>query len=207
VNIHKLLQKVSVTFDGSILLGKHVACDTFQKGRSLAVFTHIHADHMVGFGSALGALGTDVLVSVPTRDLLVAIEGKHLLRRTNFIALNWGSSHTCNEESVTLHPSKHILGSSQVSVEDQEGHRLVYTGDFNSNTQPIDADVLVVDAIYGTLRRNYTASDLYRGNDRPYTEATTERRARLPVLKKRENPTPHGHSSQRRRECSLYFHL
>ena len=160
MNIRKLLQKVSITFDGSILLGKHVACDSFQKGKALAVFTHIHTDHMIGFGSALGALGTDVLVSLPTRDLLVAREGKHLLRRTNFTALNWGSSRTHNEENVTLYPTEHILGSSQVLVEDKEGYRLVYTGDFDSNTQPIEADVLVVDATYGTLCRNYTESDL-----------------------------------------------
>lgn len=160
MDIRKLLQKVSITLDGSILLGKHVACDSFQRGRSLAVFTHIHADHMAGFGSALGALGTNVLVSVPTKDLLVAIEGKHLLRRTNFIALNWGAGHTHDEESVTLYPTKHILGSSQVLVENQKGCRLVYSGDFDSNTRSVEADVLVVDGTYGTLRRNYTTQDL-----------------------------------------------
>ena len=160
MDIRKLLQKVSITFDGSILLGKHVTCDSFQKGRSLAVFTHIHRNHMVGFGSSLGAFGTDVLVSVPTKDLLVAIEGKHLLRRTNFIALNWRAPHTRNEESITFYPTKHILGSSQVLVEDQEGYRIVYTGDFGLNTQPVEANILVVDATYGTFRRNYTLSDL-----------------------------------------------
>jgi len=160
MNVRKLLQKVSISVDGSILLGEHVVCDSFQKGRHLAVFTHIHADHMIGFNSALGAFGTDVLVSVPTRDLLVAIEGKHLLRRTNCKARNWGVRHSHSEENVTLYPTDHILGSSQVLVEDQEGYRLVYTGDFNLNTQPIEADILVVDATYGPLRRNYAMSDV-----------------------------------------------
>lgn len=158
MNACKLFQKASITLDGSILLGKHVACDAFQKGRSIAVFTHIHTNHVVGFGSALGA--GSVVVSFPTRDLLVAIEGKHLLRRTNFIALDWKTPLVCDEETVTLYPAKHILGSSQVLVEDKEGYRLVYTGDFDSNTEPVEADVLVVDATYGISNRNYTMSDL-----------------------------------------------
>jgi putative mRNA 3-end processing factor len=159
MGIHELLEKASVTIEGSILLGKHVVCDTFQKGRPLAVFTHIHSDHMIGFASALGVFGTGVLVSVPTRDLLVALEGRHLLRRTNFVALNWGSKYTCSEDNVTLYPTQHILGSSQVLVEDRDGNRLVYTGDFGSNTQPIESDVLVLDVTYGILRRNYEMHD------------------------------------------------
>ena len=160
MDINKLLQKVSITFDGSILLGKHVACDSFQKGKSIAVFTHIHTDHMIGFATALGAFRTNVLVSVPSKDLLVAIEGRHLLRRTNFSAIDWNTKYTQDEESVTLYPTKHILGSSQVLLEDQEGCRLVYTGDFDSNTQPVETDILIVDATYGTLCRKYTMNDL-----------------------------------------------
>lgn len=160
MSIRKLLRKVSISYDGSILLGKHVACDSFEKGRIAHIFTHIHSDHLIGFGSSLGALGTEVMVSVPTKDLLVAMEGRHLLKRTNFIALDWNNPHEVNEETVTLYPTKHILGSSQVLVEDEEGYRIVYTGDFNSNTKPLNANILVADATCGSLSRNYAMSNL-----------------------------------------------
>jgi putative mRNA 3-end processing factor len=48
----------------------------------------------------------------------------------------------------------HILGAAQVLVEDSEGTRIVYTGDFRiKNTPVIRSDVLVIEATYGNPHR------------------------------------------------------
>lgn len=158
--VQELSENVSIAKDGSILLGSHVVCDGFNKRTPITVFTHIHSDHVFALPRALKSYETEILVSIPTRDLLVAMEGRHLLRRSNFTVLNWGAPHTIQEETITLHKSEHILGSSQVLVEKEEERRIVYTGDFNNDTKPLDADILVIDATYGTLRRNYEMADL-----------------------------------------------
>jgi len=47
--------------------------------------------------------------------------------------------------------SFHILGAAQVLVEDVEGKRIVFTGDFRIDETPVlDADVLVMEATYGS---------------------------------------------------------
>lgn len=153
-------ESVSIKHDGSILLGSNVVCDGFVKRKLVTVFTHIHSDHMFALPRALKSYETKILVSIPTRDLLVAMEGRHLLRRSNFVALNWEDPYVILKDTVTLHKSEHILGSSQVFVEKEGEHRIVYTGDFNNDTQPLEADILVIDAIYGVLRRNYEMADL-----------------------------------------------
>jgi len=156
----KLSENVSIGKDRSILLGSHVVCDGFIKRKPITVFTHIHSDHICSLPRALKSYETEILVSIPTRDLLVAMEGCHLLKRSNLTALKWGAPHTIQEDTITLHKSEHILGSSQVLVEKEEECRIVYTGDFNNETQPLEADILVIDAMYGTLRRNYEMADL-----------------------------------------------
>jgi putative mRNA 3-end processing factor len=54
---------------------------------------------------------------------------------------------------MTFYPSGHIPGSAQVLVEDTEGGRALYTGDFRLPGAPvIDTDVLVIEATYGHPR-------------------------------------------------------
>jgi putative mRNA 3-end processing factor len=54
------------------------------------------------------------------------------------------------DETLTLLPSDHILGSCQVKVQDAEGKILVYTGDFRLPKTPVlEADELVMEATYG----------------------------------------------------------
>jgi putative mRNA 3-end processing factor len=64
--------------------------------------------------------------------------------------LSYGETLTIEDESLTLHRADHILGAAQVLVEDEEGTRCVYTGDFRlSQTPVIEADVLVIESTYG----------------------------------------------------------
>jgi len=86
-----------------------------------------------------------------TRDLIGVLRGKSSLGNGNIYALNYGQTLKYDDERVTLHPADHILGSAQVLVEDKDEARIVYTGDFRiSNTPILEADVLVLEATYGS---------------------------------------------------------
>jgi len=65
--------------------------------------------------------------------------------------MDYGKTVQYGEESITLFPADHILGAAQVLVEDAEGARIVYTGDFRLEGTPVlDADILVMEATYGS---------------------------------------------------------
>jgi len=64
--------------------------------------------------------------------------------------LGYGKTLQHEEERITFFRADHILGAAQVLVEDVEGTRIVYTGDFRLEGTPIlDADILVMEATYG----------------------------------------------------------
>ena len=148
-DISFLEQKVSITKQGAVLLGKYVVCDGFDWDREIAIVTHIHSDHTAHFERCLGYY--DIIFCSPeTKELLITLEGEWLRLRRNLIALPYENAYPHREERVTLYPAKHILGSAQVLVEDQDGVRIVYTGDFDfPNTKPIRTDILVLDATFG----------------------------------------------------------
>jgi len=132
-----------------VLLGKHVACDSSDEFRPLRVVTHAHHDHWVGLQQSLRKCQA-VIMTPATRDLLTVILGSLSPTKRNVQALNYGETFTHRDERLTLHPADHILGAAQVLVEDEEGTRIVYTGDFRmSNTPILEADVLVLEATYG----------------------------------------------------------
>jgi putative mRNA 3-end processing factor len=142
--------KASVTEKGAILLGEHVACDSFDPTRPLRVVTHAHYDHLAGLHQSLQ--NCEAVVMTPaTRDLLEALHNRLILTRDNIKTLDYGEMLSSNGERLTLYPSNHILGSAQVLVEDEDGTRCVYTGDFrlSSETPILEADVLVIEATYG----------------------------------------------------------
>jgi len=141
--------KASITQRGAVLLGEHVACDSFDEFRPLRVVTHAHHDHLIGLQQSLRKCRVVIMTSV-TRDLLAVIRGPSFLRMGNVQAWNYGETLTYMDERLTLHRADHILGAAQVLVEDEEGTRIVYTGDFRmSNTPILEADVLVLEATYG----------------------------------------------------------
>lgn len=144
-----LEQKASITRQGAILLGKYVVCDGFDWDREVCIITHIHADHTAKFETSLGYYKT-ILCSPETKELLITLEGDWLRLRRNLIPLPYEKPYTYKEECITLYPARHMLGSAQVLVEDQDRVRILYTGDFDfPNTKPITADILVLDATFG----------------------------------------------------------
>lgn len=139
-----------MTEKGAILLGKYVACDAYEKTRPLRVVTHAHGDHMNGLGQSLR--NCDMVVMTPaTKDFIDVIKGPRFLSRGNVNAIEYNEPIVYADERLILHRVDHILGAAQVLVEDAEGMRILYTGDFRmSNTPVIESDILVIEATYGS---------------------------------------------------------
>jgi len=154
-----LPSKARVSPRGAILLGDSVACDAFDATRPLRIVTHAHADHLYGLRSSLRSC-EKVLMTAATRDLVRVMNGSNMLGNDPPIeTIEYGETLNFDGERVTLTRADHILGAAQVIVEDSEGVRVAYTGDFRLNgTEPItDCDVLVVEATYGSplCRRSF----------------------------------------------------
>lgn len=142
--------KATITRRGAVLLGKHVACDAFDESRPLRVVTHAHADHIMGLRQSLRAC-EKVLMTRATKDLIDVLRGPLFLMGGFVETLDYGKTFRYEEERVTFFRADHILGAAQVLVEDAEGTRILYTGDFRiAGTPVVDADVLVTEATYGS---------------------------------------------------------
>lgn len=144
--------KATITRRGAVLLGKHVACDAFDESERLRVVTHAHADHLMGLRQSLRAC-KKVLMTRATKDLIDVLKGPLFLMCGLVETLDYGKAFPCEEEQTTFFRADHILGAAQVLVEDAEGTRILYTGDFRiAGTPVVDADVLVMEATYGSPR-------------------------------------------------------
>ena len=143
-------EKASVTDKGAVLLGKNVACDAFDENKPLRIVTHAHADHMVGLQQSLRTC-KKVMMTSATKDLISVMLGPLFLMGGSVETLDYGKTTQFEDERITLHKADHILGAAQVSVEDAEGTRIVFTGDFRLEGTPVlDADILIIEATYGS---------------------------------------------------------
>ena len=143
------LWKARITGNGAVLLGKNVACDAHEPSRPVRVITHAHRDHISGLSQSLRECSW-VLMTEATRDLLAVLRRKDLPRLANALGLKYGREFAFRGEVIRLLKAKHIIGAAQVLVEDEEGTRLLYTGDFKFPGTPVyEADVLVMEATYG----------------------------------------------------------
>ncbi|MCK4320321.1 MBL fold metallo-hydrolase, partial [Candidatus Bathyarchaeota archaeon] len=144
-----MMQKASVTGRGAVLLGKYVACDGFDKARPLRVVTHVHSDHLLGLRRSLRKCEA-VVMTPATKDLIDVMRSPLFLMRGDVKTLDYGEAFVYDDECLTLHFADHILGAAQVLVEDDEGVRILYTGDFRfPGTPVVEADVVVIEATYG----------------------------------------------------------
>jgi putative mRNA 3-end processing factor len=150
-------ERALVTKTGAVLLGDSVACDAFDGSRPLRIVTHAHADHLGGLRKSLKCC-EKVLMTSATRDLAETLNDSLKLRNAPIETVEYGKPVKYGDEKITLLKADHILGASQVLVEDAGGIRIAYSGDFRiENTPVVECDVLVVEATYGTpsCRRNF----------------------------------------------------
>ena len=151
---------IDVRASGAVTLGPDVSCDGFVRAAKIRVQTHVHQDHMRDFHTSKGY--QDILLSKPTRDLLISEFNFDLPSRINIMALDPREPCGFGKSSVQLLPNDHILGSVQVQVELDDGMKVGYSGDF---AWPLDnviqVDALVVDSTYGSPGsvRNYSQGE------------------------------------------------
>ncbi|MCS7139182.1 MAG: MBL fold metallo-hydrolase [Candidatus Nezhaarchaeota archaeon] len=136
----------SVTKGKAIILGNHIVCDAHEDGRDVRVVTHAHHDHIYGLRESL--VKCKVVYATPiTRDVLHVLYGRG---SEGVMPLRYKEPVMVNDEIMVLYPAGHIPGSAQVLVEDSEGRRALYTGDFRlPGATVVETDVLVIEATYG----------------------------------------------------------
>ncbi len=150
-----MAERAGVTKTGAVLLGDSVACDAFDPDRPLRVVTHAHADHLGGLRKSLKCC-KKVLMTAATRDLTETLYDN--LDVSGVETLEYGKVLDYGDEKISFLKADHILGASQVLVEDAGGIRIAWSGDFRLEGTPVvDCDVLVVEATYGSpsCRRNF----------------------------------------------------
>ena len=142
---------VDVFSNGAVRLGRNVICDGFVDLRySYRVQTHIHDDHMADFDRSKGF--QNLVMSQGTYRLLIAERNADLEYRENFYPVEYRERFEIQDGStVSLIPSNHMLGSSQVLLELPTGRRVGYSGDFGwPLNEVIQVEELVVDSTYGS---------------------------------------------------------
>ena len=152
-----LSSKATVTERGAIILGKNVACDAHNENTPLRVVTHAHADHMEGLQKSLRTC-EKTLMTKATKDLIDVMRGPLFLMSGYVETLDYGKTIQYDEENITFFKADHILGAAQVLIEDAEGKRIAFTGDFRIDATPVlEADILVMEATYGSpaCRRSF----------------------------------------------------
>ena len=141
--------RVDVRGSGAITLAGVVTCDGFVEDYPIRVQTHVHTDHMSEFNRSKGF--QDILVSHPTRELLIAEFNADLPDRSNILPVFLNQTMTYGDCQIRLLDNDHMLGSVQVEVQLFNGFRCGYSGDF---AWPIDdvieVDELVLDSTYGS---------------------------------------------------------
>jgi len=148
---------IDISSRGAVRLGEDVVCDGFVYGAGARVQTHVHVDHMHGFDESKGY--QDIILSEPTKSLLLAEINADLICRSNIRAVTDGEEVGVGFSKVALRSNGHMLGSVQVQVELANGTRLGYSSDFQwPLDNVIQVDALVVDSTCGSplCVRQYT---------------------------------------------------
>ena len=156
-----------VRADQTIVLGNHIACDgeaigniDTGKGESGLIISHVHSDHFKEAkvnSSQSGMWKAPLIVSRGTKDLLIPGSGLNIERNQEVNVVEFNAEEPYKFEAkngeevkITLMDAGHMLGSSQIQIEEQDGTRYGYSGDFNGNLNDfIDVDILVLDATNG----------------------------------------------------------
>ncbi|RKU28223.1 hypothetical protein C6497_09560 [Candidatus Poribacteria bacterium] len=141
--------RIDVSASGAVILDKVVSCDGFISDCPIRVQTHVHKDHMSGFNSSIGV--QHIIMSNPTRDLLINEFNAVLPNRSNFVGIPLNQSISHDNFQVRLLNNGHMLGSVQVEVISTDGLRCGYSGDFTWPLEEvIEVEELVLDSTYGS---------------------------------------------------------
>ncbi|MBN2230584.1 MAG: hypothetical protein JW779_13430 [Candidatus Thorarchaeota archaeon] len=125
-----------------------LAFDAGIKGET-TLLSHSHSDHIGGLTRAAHIIATQATFDTWFARNANAFENKIILRVGDMfgqIGVN-----------ITLLNAGHVLGSTMFHLEFDDGLTVLYTGDFNNvdsfvhkAAKPVEADVLITEATYGT---------------------------------------------------------
>jgi Cft2 family RNA processing exonuclease len=131
---------------------------------AFAFVSHGHTDHI---GRHAAGVATP-----PTVALLGHRLGKSRLDPLAFHAPIERAGHR-----LWLEPAGHVLGAAQIVVEDPDGRRLVYTGDFSVRARPtvqaavpVRTDVLITECTFGSPRYVFPSDAEIRERVRVFVE-------------------------------------
>ena len=120
-----------------------------RRRREFGLISHGHADHTARHARPVLTHNTGLLLS-------------EYFKKSSPVLLDFHEPLESEDYTLTLYPAGHCLGSAQVLVQSKAtGERLLYTGDFKTNSsptneplEPVPCDILVMEATYG--RPQYT---------------------------------------------------
>ena len=141
--------RIDVSGSGAVMLNDVVTCDGFVHGYPIRVQTHVHTDHMDKFDTSKGF--QHILVTQPTRDLLIAEYNADIPIRTNVEAIPLNQTVSQENCQIRLLDNGHMLGSVQIEITLPDGLRCGYSGDFAWPLEDvIEVEELVLDSTYGS---------------------------------------------------------
>jgi putative mRNA 3-end processing factor len=121
-----------------------------------AVITHAHSDH--------ARAGSQAYLCHPhSKPLLQLRLGDH-----PYQTVEWGEKIRMNEVTVSLHPAGHIIGSSQIRIE-QNGEVWVVSGDYKTENdgisgafEPVRCNTFITESTFGLPIYNWkTQQDIF----------------------------------------------
>ena len=146
--------KISPIKESGIIIFDKIRIDgekTYGDNTTIACYSHIHQDHMHGFGNSLGEIGTTTYTTNLTKKLL--LRSKPSLKiKSRYKELEYFETKKIDGFEFSFLKSNHILGSGQILVRGPEGS-VLYSSDFmlkGTYTDVSDVDVLVLDANHGS---------------------------------------------------------
>jgi putative mRNA 3-end processing factor len=146
------MSTVSLKKSGTGFLLKYgdvkLALDTGIKGET-TLLSHSHSDHIGGLSKA-----RHIIATAGTFDTWQARRSNKLGSKT---VIKHGDMFGQIEVNITALNAGHVLGSTMFLLEFNDGLKVLYTGDFNNVDSlvhkaaiPVEADVLITEATYGT---------------------------------------------------------
>lgn len=145
-----------------------------SRKRDFAFVSHAHADHSARHKKILASHATSRLLQCR-----LGIEAE--------LAVDYGESVGIGKGTLTLYPSGHILGSSQILIE-QGGERLLYTGDFKLASsltaepcQPVECDHLIMECTYGLPQYRFPDRSEVEQRLMDYIE-DVQKRGEIPII-------------------------
>ena len=144
----------STTASLPIQIGHSIVVDGHVKGKTTAVFTHFHTDHIANIDSVAGEDYDKILMHPITHKVMIALKSTRKFNK-NIVPWPYLDPHTTKlGEKITLYDADHVPGSCQVLVE-VDNKKILYSGDFvfPSASTP-KCDILVLDANHGIPQWN-----------------------------------------------------